>query len=63
VTLTVNDVVCPGATVLDPGFTERLNAYTVGIPLLMKSMEYNTRMVRAALMRFKTNHTGHTGNR
>jgi hypothetical protein len=55
VTLIANEVVCPGATVLELGFTKRFHAYTEGMPAPIKSTESKTKTARAARMFFKTN--------
>jgi hydrogenase expression/formation protein HypE len=57
VTLIANEVVCPGATVLDPGFTKRFHAYAEGILALIRSIENMTKTVRTGRTFFKTNHT------
>jgi hypothetical protein len=56
VTLIENEVVWPGATVLELGFTKRFQAYTEGIPAPITSMENKTKTAKAARIFFKTNH-------
>jgi hypothetical protein len=57
VTLIENEVVCPGATVLEPGFTKRFHAYTEGILAPIRSIENMTKTVRTGRTFFKMNHT------
>jgi hypothetical protein len=59
VTLIANEVVSPGATVLDPGVTKRFHAYTEGIPLLINRIENSATTVRATPIRFKLNPPEH----
>jgi hypothetical protein len=55
-TVTAKEAVCPGATLLDPGLTERFHAYTAGIPFAIRSTKNKANRVRVALICLKTNH-------
>jgi hypothetical protein len=55
-TVIAKEAVCPGATLLDPGLTERFHAYAAGIPFATRRTRNKANRVRVAPICFKTNH-------